>query len=59
MYPCTKTKCPRELSFITRRAEDFFNAINITNFTGLNIGLASAAFGTLPTAYHRATFGCN
>ncbi|HEY6389950.1 MAG TPA: carboxypeptidase regulatory-like domain-containing protein, partial [Bryobacteraceae bacterium] len=37
--------------FGLRYQADFFNAFNNANFTGLNIGLASAAFGTLPTAY--------
>jgi hypothetical protein len=37
--------------FRLRFQTDFFNAFNIANFTGLNTNLASAAFGTLPTAY--------
>jgi len=37
--------------FGLRYQADFFNAFNIANFTGLNTNLASAAFGTLPTAY--------
>ena len=37
--------------FTLRYQTDFFNAFNIANFTGLNTNLASAAFGTLPTAY--------
>jgi hypothetical protein len=37
--------------FGLRYQADFFNAFNHANFTGLNISLASAAFGTLPTAY--------
>ena len=37
--------------FRLRYQADFFNAFNIANFTGLNTNLASAAFGTLPTAY--------
>jgi len=38
-------------NFRLRYQADFFNAFNIANFTGLNTNLASAAFGTLPTAY--------
>ncbi len=37
--------------FRLRYQADFFNAFNVANFTGLNTNLASAAFGTLPTAY--------
>jgi hypothetical protein len=37
--------------FSLRYQADFFNAFNNANFTGLNISLASNAFGTLPTAY--------
>jgi hypothetical protein len=37
--------------FRLRYQADFFNAFNVSNFTGLNTNLASAAFGTLPTAY--------
>jgi hypothetical protein len=37
--------------FRLRYQADFFNAFNVTNFTGLNVNLASSAFGTLPTAY--------
>jgi len=37
--------------FRLRYQADFFNAFNMSNFTGLNTNLASAAFGTLPTAY--------
>jgi hypothetical protein len=37
--------------FTLRYQTDFFNAFNLANFTGLNTNLASAAFGTLPTAY--------
>jgi hypothetical protein len=37
--------------FRLRYQADFFNAFNVTNFTGLNVNLASTAFGTLPTAY--------
>lgn len=30
---------------------DFFNAINVANFTGLNTNFSDKAFGTLPSAY--------
>ena len=37
--------------FNFRFQTDFFNAFNLTNFTGLGVNTNAAGFGTLPTAY--------
>src|SRR5215831_4307173 len=37
--------------FNLRFQTDFFNAFNVSNFTGLNVNLSSSSFGTLSTAY--------
>jgi hypothetical protein len=37
--------------FDLRLQGDFFNAFNVSNFTGLNTTITSSAFGTISTAY--------